>query len=124
MLALESHRAMTSRKATCSSTFVSFPSTMLEGFIGAGSVRTSSLTATGLSVGVVRLGLLEVDSSPDAEVLVAVECLSAGQSACVADEDGNIGAGNQGRRNFGRNNQGDDNIVATFTHHIAASTTQ
>ncbi|KAL6781412.1 hypothetical protein ACKKBG_A11055 [Auxenochlorella protothecoides x Auxenochlorella symbiontica] len=91
------------------------PINRMEGFTGAGSVRTSSLTATGLSVGVVRLGLLEVDSSPDAEVLVAVECLSAGQSACVADEDGNIGAGNQGRRNFGRNNQGDDNIGLTIS---------
>lgn len=44
------------------------------------------------------------------EIIVGVECLKAGQKACVADKDGNIGTGNRGKNNFGDYNVGYDNI--------------
>ncbi|KAL6780848.1 hypothetical protein ACKKBG_A08695 [Auxenochlorella protothecoides x Auxenochlorella symbiontica] len=113
---------------TCSSTFVALPSAILgahvylttvdsadticrqNGFSKAGSIRTSTLSIMGLSVSAVRLQSLEIVTPLSTEILVAVECLKAGQKACAADSDGNIGSDNKGKNNFGTKNNGDDNI--------------
>lgn len=51
----------------------------------------------------------EVITARSTTIIVAVECLKAGQKACAADRDGNIGTGNKGKYNFG-DNVGDSNI--------------
>ncbi|KAL6776071.1 hypothetical protein ACKKBG_A19695 [Auxenochlorella protothecoides x Auxenochlorella symbiontica] len=114
--------------ATCSSTFVALPSAILgahlylttvdsadatckhKGFSKAGSVRTSTLSAVGLSMPAIRVRNLEILKSGATLVLTAVECLKPGQKACTADSNGNIGSGNKGKNNFGTKNVGDDNI--------------
>lgn len=52
----------------------------------------------------------EINKDRSARILVAVECLKAGQKACTMDKDGNIGNGNKGKNNFGDYNIGDWNI--------------
>ncbi|KAL6767925.1 hypothetical protein ACKKBF_B37130 [Auxenochlorella protothecoides x Auxenochlorella symbiontica] len=114
--------------ATCSSTFVALPSAILgahvylttvdsadaickyKGFSKSGSIRTSTLNIMGLSMSAIRVSTLEIMTPRSTEILVAVECLKAGQKACTADSNGNIGSGNKGKNNFGTNNVGDDNI--------------
>ncbi|KAL6766732.1 hypothetical protein ACKKBG_A37130 [Auxenochlorella protothecoides x Auxenochlorella symbiontica] len=114
--------------ATCSSTFVSLPSAILgahvylttvdsadaickhNGFSKSGSIRTSTLNIMGLSMSAVRVSTLDIVTPRSTEILVAVECLKAGQKACTADSSGNIGSGNKGKNNFGTGNVGDDNI--------------
>ncbi|RMZ53279.1 hypothetical protein APUTEX25_005268, partial [Auxenochlorella protothecoides] len=96
--------------ATCSSTFVALPSAMHEGFSKSGSVRTSTLNIMGLPTSAVRLNPLGIVTPRSTEIIVAVECLKAGQKACTADSNGNIGSGNKGKNNFGTKNVGDDNI--------------
>ncbi|KAL6774569.1 hypothetical protein ACKKBG_A25510 [Auxenochlorella protothecoides x Auxenochlorella symbiontica] len=83
---------------------------MYKGFSKAGSVRTSTLNIMELSVSAIRLKPLEIVTPRSTEILVAVECLKAGQKACTADSSGNIGSGNKGKNNFGTKNIGDDNI--------------
>ncbi|RMZ54856.1 hypothetical protein APUTEX25_000373, partial [Auxenochlorella protothecoides] len=58
----------------------------------------------------VRISPTELVTPRSTKVIVAVECLKPGQTACTADSNGNIGSGNRGKRNFGTNNVGDDNI--------------
>ncbi|KAL6775807.1 hypothetical protein ACKKBG_A18565 [Auxenochlorella protothecoides x Auxenochlorella symbiontica] len=114
--------------ATCSSTFVALPSAILgphvylttvdsadaickrKGFSKAGSVRTSTLSAVGLSMPAIRVRNLEILKSGATKILVAVECLKPGQKACTADGNGNIGSGNKGKNNFGAKNVGNNNI--------------
>ncbi|RMZ57432.1 hypothetical protein APUTEX25_004266, partial [Auxenochlorella protothecoides] len=81
-----------------------------KGFSKAGSVRTSTLNILGLSMDAVRMSTAELVTPRSTKVIVAVECLKPGQTACTADSSGNIGSGNRGKRNFGTNNVGDDNI--------------
>lgn len=64
----------------------------------------------GVSMSAVRLSSLSILSSRSTEMIVAVECLTAGQTACTADTNGNIGTSNKGKRNFGTRNTGDDNV--------------
>ncbi|KAL6771046.1 hypothetical protein ACKKBF_B40760 [Auxenochlorella protothecoides x Auxenochlorella symbiontica] len=112
----------------CASTFIALPSAMLgakvefltedsatayckrQGFSKAGSVRTSTLHILGLPMEAVRMSTAELVTPRSTKVIVAVECLKPGQTACKADSSGNIGSGNRGKRNFGTNNVGDDNI--------------
>ncbi|KAL6776856.1 hypothetical protein ACKKBF_B03760 [Auxenochlorella protothecoides x Auxenochlorella symbiontica] len=106
-------------EGNCSSTFIALPSVMTaradavcmhEGFSKAGSARTSTLHVMGLSMSAVRVSTLQILRPRSTKVIVAVECLKAGQKACSADKDGSIGYHNQGRNNFGTMNDGDDNI--------------
>ncbi|KAL6770125.1 hypothetical protein ACKKBG_A33700 [Auxenochlorella protothecoides x Auxenochlorella symbiontica] len=112
----------------CESAFIALPSAILgshvefltddsatayckrQGFSKAGSVRTSTLNILGLSMDAVRMSTAELVTPRSTKVIVAVECLKPGQTACTADSSGNIGSGNRGKRNFGTNNVGDDNI--------------
>ncbi|KAL6776070.1 hypothetical protein ACKKBG_A19690 [Auxenochlorella protothecoides x Auxenochlorella symbiontica] len=114
--------------AICSSTFVALPSNVLgahvylttvdsadaickhEGFSKAGSVRTSTLDAMGLSMAAIRVSTLEILESRSTKILLAVECLKMGQKACTADSNENIGSGNKGKNNFGTSNVGNENI--------------
>ncbi|KFM24958.1 hypothetical protein F751_1837 [Auxenochlorella protothecoides] len=64
----------------------------------------------GLPTSAVRLNPLGIVTPRSTEIIVAVECLKAGQKACTADSNGNIGSGNKGKNNFGTKNVGDDNI--------------
>ncbi|RMZ56154.1 hypothetical protein APUTEX25_004578, partial [Auxenochlorella protothecoides] len=64
----------------------------------------------GVSMSAVRLNSLNILSTRSTEMIVAVECLTAGQTACTADANGNIGTSNKGKRNFGTRNTGDDNV--------------
>ncbi|KAL6781557.1 hypothetical protein ACKKBG_A11640 [Auxenochlorella protothecoides x Auxenochlorella symbiontica] len=113
----------------CDSTFVALPSAILgahvefltedsatayckrKGFSKAGSVRTSTLNILGLSMSAARISPTELVTPRSTKVIVAVECLKPGQTACTADSNGNIGSGNKGKRNFGTNNVGNDNIA-------------
>ncbi|KAL6785079.1 hypothetical protein ACKKBG_A02335 [Auxenochlorella protothecoides x Auxenochlorella symbiontica] len=54
--------------------------------------------------------LVAATCSARSMALVAVEYLRKGQTACKADEQGSIGAGNIGWYNFGSGNIGDKNI--------------
>ncbi|RMZ53058.1 hypothetical protein APUTEX25_001177 [Auxenochlorella protothecoides] len=82
-----------------------------KGFSKSGSIRTSTLHTMGLSMSAIRVSTLEIMTPRSTEILVAVECLKAGQKACTADSNGNIGSDNKGRNNFCTKNIGDDNIV-------------
>ncbi|KAL6781093.1 hypothetical protein ACKKBG_A09785 [Auxenochlorella protothecoides x Auxenochlorella symbiontica] len=113
---------------SCSSKFISLPSAMLgtrvyfltkdsaekfcrtKGFSKSGGLRTTTLDTMGVSMSAVRLNSLNILSTRSTEMIVAVECLTAGQTACTADANGNIGTSNKGKRNFGTRNTGDDNV--------------
>ncbi|KFM29297.1 hypothetical protein F751_5735 [Auxenochlorella protothecoides] len=84
-----------------------------KGFSKSGSIRTSTLHTMGLSMSAIRVSTLEIMTPRSTEILVAVECLKAGQKACTADSNGNIGSDNKGRNNFCTKNIADDNIEVT-----------
>ncbi|KAL6778671.1 hypothetical protein ACKKBF_B15685 [Auxenochlorella protothecoides x Auxenochlorella symbiontica] len=95
-----------------------------EGFSGAGSIRTSTLDAMGLSMAAIRVSTLEILESRSTKILLAVECLKMGQKACTADSNGIFGPGNRGKNNFGTKNVGNDNIeITTPTCQEASATT-
>ncbi|KAL6776973.1 hypothetical protein ACKKBF_B40390 [Auxenochlorella protothecoides x Auxenochlorella symbiontica] len=81
-----------------------------EGFSKAGSVRTSTLDAIGLSMTAIRVSTLEILESRSTNILLAVECLKMGQKTCAADSNENIGSGKKGKNNFGTSNIGNENI--------------
>ncbi|KAL6771045.1 hypothetical protein ACKKBF_B40755 [Auxenochlorella protothecoides x Auxenochlorella symbiontica] len=81
-----------------------------QGYSKAGSVKASTLNDLGISVSAIKLSPFEIIKNRSTRILVAVECLRAGQKACTADKDGNIGTGNKGKNNFGDKNVGDNNI--------------
>uniref|UniRef100_A0A1D2A6A4 Uncharacterized protein n=1 Tax=Auxenochlorella protothecoides TaxID=3075 RepID=A0A1D2A6A4_AUXPR len=83
---------------------------MHEGFSKAGPARTSTLHVMGLSMSAVRVSTLQILRPRSTKIIVAVECLKAGQKACSADKDGSVGYHNKGRNNFGTMNDGDDSI--------------
>lgn len=80
------------------------------GYAKAGSVRETTLHVLGLSVGAIKMSPFEVINERSTKIMVSVECLKAGQKACTADKNGNIGTGNKGNNNFGDYNDGNNNI--------------
>lgn len=80
------------------------------GYSKSGSIRDTNLYILGLPVNAINMSSREISKDWSTRILVAVECLKAGQEACNADKDGNIGTGNKGKYNFGDNNEGDWNI--------------
>ncbi|KAL6780841.1 hypothetical protein ACKKBG_A08665 [Auxenochlorella protothecoides x Auxenochlorella symbiontica] len=80
------------------------------GYSKSGSIRESNLYILGLPVNALNMSSFEISKDWSTRILVAVECLKAGQKACTADKDGNIGTGNKGKYNFGDNNEGNWNI--------------
>ncbi|RMZ53059.1 hypothetical protein APUTEX25_001178, partial [Auxenochlorella protothecoides] len=90
------------------------------GYSKQGAIRTATLHNLGLSVGAINLTPFATVKACSTEILVGVECLKPGQTACTADANGNIGTGNKGKDNFGSNNVGDHNIgelgVHTYIH--------
>ncbi|KAL6781236.1 hypothetical protein ACKKBG_A10330 [Auxenochlorella protothecoides x Auxenochlorella symbiontica] len=85
------------------------------GYAKAGSFRETTLHVLGVSASAIKLRPFEVITARSTKILVAVECLKAGQKACTADKNGNIGTGNKGKNNFGNNNVGNNNIGAPAT---------
>ncbi|KAL6771503.1 hypothetical protein ACKKBG_A26640 [Auxenochlorella protothecoides x Auxenochlorella symbiontica] len=83
------------------------------GYSKQGAIRTATLQNLGLSVGAINLTPFATVKACSTEILVGVECLKPGQTACTADANGNIGTGNKGKDNFGSNNVGDHNIGTT-----------
>lgn len=80
------------------------------GHAKAGSFRETTLHTLGVSASAIKMTPFEVIKERSTRILVAVECLTAGQKACTADKDGNIGTGNKGKNNFGNYNEGNNNI--------------
>lgn len=80
------------------------------GYSKSGYIKETSLDILGLSVSAISMEPFEINKDRSTRILLAVECLKAGQKACPADKDGNIGTGNKGKNNFGDYNVGDWNI--------------
>lgn len=64
----------------------------------------------GLPVSAVSIEPFKVLLPRSTQIILTVECLKPGQTACKADSKGNIGTGNDGKNNFGDYNIGDNNI--------------
>ncbi|RMZ57302.1 hypothetical protein APUTEX25_004136 [Auxenochlorella protothecoides] len=94
------------------------------GYSKAGSIRGTTLHVLGVSASAIKMTPFEIIKERSTRMLVALECLKAGQKACTADKDGNIGTGNKGKNNFGDYNNGNNNIgvPATLSNRITAST--
>ena len=86
------------------------PLTRKRGHSGAGAARTRRLDDVPAKLPVLDATDGQLCRAGTCTVLVGVECLSAGQAPCAADEHGNLGSGNAGSNNFGRNNIGNGNI--------------
>ncbi|KAL6780024.1 hypothetical protein ACKKBG_A14700 [Auxenochlorella protothecoides x Auxenochlorella symbiontica] len=115
-------------RAACTTKFFSLPAVrygphvyMLEtqsaddicrwmGYSKSGAIKETTLHILGLPVSAITMKPFEINKDRSARILVAVECLKAGQKACTMDKDGNIGTGNKGKNNFGDYNIGDWNI--------------
>ncbi|KAL6770918.1 hypothetical protein ACKKBF_B40710 [Auxenochlorella protothecoides x Auxenochlorella symbiontica] len=80
------------------------------GYSKAGSIRGTTLHVLGVSASAIKMTPFEIIKERSTRILVALECLKAGQKACTADKDGNIGTGNKGKNNFGDYNNGNNNI--------------
>ncbi|KAL6766646.1 hypothetical protein ACKKBG_A36830 [Auxenochlorella protothecoides x Auxenochlorella symbiontica] len=80
------------------------------GYAKAGSFRETTLHVLGVSASAIKMSPFQVIKERSTRILVAVECLKAGQKACTADTEGNIGTGNKGKNNFGNYNEGNNNI--------------
>lgn len=90
--------------------FSLFSNSRKQGFSKAGSFRDSTLEIMGLSVSAVSIEPFKVLLPRSTQIILTVECLKPGQTACKADSKGNIGTGNDGKNNFGDYNIGDNNI--------------
>lgn len=86
------------------------------GYSKQGAIRTATLHNLGLPIGAINLTPFATVKARSTEILVGVECLKTGQTACTADANGNIGTGNKGKDNFGSNNVGDHNIGELGVH--------
>ncbi|KAL6777910.1 hypothetical protein ACKKBG_A16190 [Auxenochlorella protothecoides x Auxenochlorella symbiontica] len=80
------------------------------GYAKAGSFRETTLHILGVSASAIKMTPFEVIKERSTRILVALECLKAGQKACTADKDGNIGTRDKGKNNFGNFNEGNNNI--------------
>ena len=78
-----------------------------QGYSKTGSVRNSTLNTLDLPVSAVQMRPFKVLEARSTDIILSVECLKTGQTACATDEDGNTGAGNQGRNNIGEYDVGD-----------------
>ncbi|KAL6778688.1 hypothetical protein ACKKBF_B40205 [Auxenochlorella protothecoides x Auxenochlorella symbiontica] len=128
------HSLATLTEAACPSTFFPLPVAIYgphlyfvevasanafcrkQGFSKAGSFRDSTLEIMGLSVSAVSIEPFKVLLPRSTQIILTVECLKPGQTACKADSKGNIGTGNDGKNNFGDYNIGDNNIDTTSSH--------
>ncbi|KAL6777141.1 hypothetical protein ACKKBF_B40455 [Auxenochlorella protothecoides x Auxenochlorella symbiontica] len=78
-----------------------------QGYSKAGSVRNTTLDALDLPVSAVQMRPFKVLEARSTDIIVSVECLKTGQTACAADKGGNTGAGKQGKNRFEDSHVGD-----------------
>ncbi|KAL6772153.1 hypothetical protein ACKKBG_A29130 [Auxenochlorella protothecoides x Auxenochlorella symbiontica] len=71
-----------------------------QGYSKAGCVRNSTLNTLDLPVSAVQMRPFKVLEARSTDIILSVECLKTGQTACATDEDGNTGAGKQGKNHI------------------------
>ncbi|KAL6784882.1 hypothetical protein ACKKBG_A01520 [Auxenochlorella protothecoides x Auxenochlorella symbiontica] len=81
-----------------------------QGYSKTGSVRYSTLNTLDLPVSAVQMRPFKVLEARSTDIILSVECLKTRQTACATDEDGNTGAGKQGKNKFEDSHVGDWNI--------------
>ncbi|KAL6781558.1 hypothetical protein ACKKBG_A11645 [Auxenochlorella protothecoides x Auxenochlorella symbiontica] len=81
-----------------------------QGYSKTGSVRSSTLNTLDLPVSAVQMRPFKVLGARSTDIILSVECLKTGQTACATDEDGNTGAGKQGKNQIEDFHVGDWNI--------------